>query len=241
MMTALDHPLVQDYLERLHAETARLAAPEGRELRMQIREHLTEALPEVPSESGVRDVLDRLGDPADLVAAAEGIGPGEGAGLRREREGARREPDGAWREAGALVGLVGGALLFWLPLVNVVLWLGGLVLLVLSRRWSVADKVWGALLLGLGPWLFLLAAALPWVMTTEVCMSEGTAVPEEGPAPPVVLTCAGGGDGGLTVLNIVTITLTVAYLVLYVWTLVRLVRAAARAQPSRMSETVVSV
>ncbi|WP_131104317.1 HAAS signaling domain-containing protein [Ornithinimicrobium sufpigmenti] len=231
MMTALDHPLVQDYLDRLHAETARLPDPEGRELRMQIREHLTEALPARPSESEVRDVLDRLGDPVDLVDAAEGVDSRTGAARRRGREGARREPEGAWREAGALVGLVGGALLFWLPLVNVVLWVGGLVLLVLSRRWSVADKVWGALMLGLGPWLFLLAAALPWVMTTEACMSD-----EAG-----VVTCTGGGDGGLTALNIIVWVLTISYVVLYVGTLVRLIRAAARAQPSRMSETVVSV
>lgn len=212
-MTALEHPLIQDYLHRLHAETVRLPIYEGRELLMQIREHLTEALPDEPSESQVRDVLDRLGDPADLVDAAGGARPGEGATLHAGRSD-------AWREVGALVGLVGGALLFWLPLVNVVLWVGGLVLLVLSRRWSVADRLWGALVLGLGPWPFILLGALAFgtAATTEVCLSD-----EAG-----VATCTGGGDGGLTVLNIVAITLSVAYLVLWVYTLVRLIRAAAR-------------
>lgn len=210
-MTVLEHPLVLDYLDRLHAETVRLPAPEGRELELQIREHLTEALPPEPRESEVRDVLDRLGDPSDLVDAAGGGRPGEGPTFRAER------PD-SWREVGALVGLVGGTLLFWLPLVNVVLWVGGLVLLVLSRRWSVTDKIWGALVLGVGPWLFLLAGALAWVTTAQVCETDAAGV----------TTCTGGGDGGLTALNIVTITLTVAYLVLYLWTLVRLARRAAR-------------
>ncbi|QFG68314.1 HAAS signaling domain-containing protein [Ornithinimicrobium pratense] len=221
MMTALDHPLVQDYLDRLHAEAARLPVPEGRELQLQIREHLTEALPDEPSESEVRDVLDRLGDPAVLVDAAGGVTPGSGPGLRSDS-------DGPWREAGALVSLVGAGLLFWLPLVNLVLWVGGLVLLVLSRRWNVADKVWGAVVLGLGPLPFILLAGLSWTTSSEVCMSEGAAVnPDEGAAPPVVVTCT-GGDGGLTPLNMVVWALTITYAVVYVWTLARLIRRAAR-------------
>lgn len=211
MMTALDHPLVQDYLRRLHTETARLPVPEGRELQMQIREHLSEALPDEPTESQVRDVLDRLGEPTDLVDAAGGVDPSSGAALETQ-------PDNPWREVGALVGLVGATLLFFLLPINLLLWVGGLVLLVLSRRWTVADKLWGALVLGVGPWLFIVAGALAWVTTAQVCETDAAGV----------TTCSGGGDGGLTVLTIVTITLTVAYLVLYVWTLVRLVRAATR-------------
>jgi uncharacterized membrane protein len=212
-MTALEHPLVLDYLDRLHAETVRLPVPEGRELEMQIREHLTAALPAEPGEREVRDVLDRLGDPADLVDAAGGGRPGEGPTFHAER------PD-VWREVGALVGLVGGTLLFWLPLVNVVLWVGGLVLLVLSRRWSVTDKVWGALVLGLAPWVAIVAGALAFVTTGEVCQTDAAGS----------TTCSGGGDGGLSALNVAAITLTLAYVGLYLWTLVRLARRAARAE-----------
>ena len=61
-------------------------------------------------------------------------------------------------------------------------------------------------------------AELAWVTTAQVCETDAAGV----------TTCTGGGDGGLTALNIVTITLTVAYLVLYLWTLVRLARRAAR-------------
>ncbi|WP_134773121.1 hypothetical protein [Ornithinimicrobium flavum] len=211
MRTALEHPLVLDYLNRLHAETVRLPVPEGRELEAQIREHLVAALPPEPAESEVRDVLDRLGDPVDLVDAAGGAGPGEGPTFHAER------PD-AWREVGALVGLVGGTLLFWLPLVNVVLWVGGLVLLVLSRRWSVTDKVWGALVLGLAPWIAIVAGALAFVTTGEVCQTDAAGN----------TACSDGGDGGLTALNVAAIALTVGFVGLYLWTLVRLVRRAAR-------------
>lgn len=216
MRTALEHPLVLDYLDRLHAETVRLPVPEGRELEAQIREHLVAALPQEPAESEVRDVLDRLGDPVDLVDAAGGARPGEGpTGPGGPTQG---EPSDAWREVGALVGLVGGAVLFWLPIVNLVLWVGGLVLLVLSRRWSVADKVWGALVLGVGPWILIVASALAFVTTGEVCETDAAGV----------TTCTGGGDGGLTALNIAAIALTVGFVGLYLWTLVRLARRAAR-------------
>lgn len=216
MMTTLEHPLVKDYLDRLDAESVRLPASEGRELQTQIREHLVEALPGDPAEVEVRDALDRLGDPVDLVDAAGGAREPSGRAPSPESDGAS---DSAWREAGALVGLVGFAALVWLPGVNVLLWVGGLVLLVLSRRWSVADKVWGALVLGLGPWLFILGSALAWTTITQVCESDAAGV----------VTCSSGGDGGLTALNIVVGALVVAYLVLYVWTLVRLGRRAARA------------
>lgn len=224
MMTALDHPLVQDYLRRLREESRRLPVDEAHDLEAQIREHLTAALGEDPSEAEVRETLDRLGQPAVLVAEAGGAMPqfdatGATGGAWGEPD-RRAEPgsDGAWREIGALVGLVGAAFLFWFPFVNIVLWLGGLVLLVLARRWDVADKLWGALVLGLGPWLGLVAGGMAWITTGEVCESDSSGV----------VTCTGGGDGGLTAFNIVAIILTVAFVVLYVWTLVRLARKAAR-------------
>lgn len=212
MTTALDHPLVQDYLRRLREESRRLPVDEAHDLESQIREHLAAALGEDPTEAEVREALDRLGQPAALVGEAGGAPEDDRSGTAAAR------PDGAWREVGALVGLVGALLLFWFPFANVVLWLGGLVLLVLARRWDVADKLWGAVVLGLAPWLALVAGAMAWVTTGEVCMSDAAGV----------VTCSGGGDGGLTTLNIVAIVLTVVLAGLYLWTLVRLAREAAR-------------
>lgn len=236
MMTALDHPLVQDYLRRLRVESSRLPADEAHDLETQIREHLSAALGADPTEVEVRETLDRLGEPAVVVEAAGGAIHQEGssAGFDGAGEHARQgeaQPDGAWqseteqdsawREVAALVGLVGATLLFWLPIVNIVLWLGGIVLLILARRWSVADKLWGALVLGAAPWLAIVVGMMAWVTTSEVCETDSSGV----------TTCTGGG-GGVTGLEAVSITLAIAFLVLYVWTVIRLARKAARAEVS---------
>lgn len=213
MMTALDHPLVQDYLRALHDQTSRLRPDEGRELEAQIREHLGEALGEDPTESEVREVLDRIGDPAQLVDEAGGVPESEPGGWA-----ANSAADSAWREVAALVLLVGSGLLFWLWPVAVPMWLAGMVLLLLARRWSVGDKVWGGLVLGLGPWLAVLAGALAWTTVSQVCTTDSAGV----------TTCTGGGDGGLTAVNVIAIAFTIAYLGLYLWTVIRLARVAAR-------------
>ena len=72
MMTATDHPLVQDYLARLREESRRLPLDQARELEADITEHLQAALGEDPGEVRVRDALDRLGSPSELVAEAAG-------------------------------------------------------------------------------------------------------------------------------------------------------------------------
>lgn len=250
MMTALDQPLVQDYLRRLREEARRLPVDDAHDLETQIREHLLEALGDAPADAEVRETLDRLGEPSVVVGAAAGTPwPGEradptGAGGRWHDDpsgayrtgedrgsqdrgtagtrgaGAAQSSDGAWREAGALVGLVGSLLLVWLPLVNVLLWLGGLVLLVLARRWSVADKLWGAVVLGLVPWLALAAGAAAWITTGQVCEMDAAGVE----------SCTGGAGAGAGVSNLgaVTIVLAVALVVLYLWTVVRLARKATR-------------
>lgn len=229
-MSTLDHPLVQDYLGRLHDETVRLRVDEGRELEAQIREHLTEALGDEPTEARVREVLDRLGEPATLVDEAGGgatPGPGPVPGAAHvPPHGRPADTAGPWREVGALVGLVGSALLFWFFPVNVLLWLGGMVLLVLARRWSVAEKLWGALVLGLSWLLPLLAGSMNFAVTTQVCVTDAAGNQ----------TCEGAGDPGLSTLNIVAIVLTVLWLGLYLWTLVRLARSAARAEVVDYSE-----
>ena len=212
MMNALDHPLVQDYLGRLHEETVRLRVDEGRELETQIREHLTEALGADPTEASVREVLDRLGEPAELVDAAGGAPPGPGPASGGD---ARYSP---WREAGALLALVGAALLFWLPPVNVLLLLGGLVLLAIARRWTVTEKVWGAIVLGFSWWFLILVSAVSFSAGgPQSCTSDAAGA----------TVCTGGNDG-LSPLNIIAISATVLWVALYLWTLFHLARSASR-------------
>lgn len=64
--------LVDDYLRRLDAAASALPPDRRAELIMVIREHVQEALREAPAndEAAVRDLLERLGPPEDIVSAA---------------------------------------------------------------------------------------------------------------------------------------------------------------------------
>ncbi|MFK5584228.1 hypothetical protein [Serinicoccus sp. LYQ131] len=211
MTNALEHPLTQDYLRRLHEQTVRLRVDEGRELEAQIREHLTEALAEEANETSVRQVLDRLGEPSELVDAAGGAapGPGQSAG-----PGVQSSP---WPEVGALLALIGASVLFWLPPVNLLLWLGGLVLLAIAQRWTVAEKAWGFIVLGLSSWLPILVFGLSVTTAGQSCSTNEAGT-----------TVCTGGDEGLSTLNIIAISAVVLWLAVYIWTIVRLARSASR-------------
>jgi uncharacterized membrane protein len=122
-MTVTMHPLGQEYLRRL--ERAARVLPRGQrgELLEEIRSHLEAGLPADATETHARNMLDALGSPADIVAAA-----------RPDHVAARR---GA-REVLALLFLVTG-----LPLV--LGWLVGVGLLVSSPLWSPRQKLLGVL------------------------------------------------------------------------------------------------
>jgi len=68
--TALDNPLVREYLRELETAFARLPAGQASELREQITAHITDALPRDASDEQVAAVLDRLGLPSELAAEA---------------------------------------------------------------------------------------------------------------------------------------------------------------------------
>jgi hypothetical protein len=68
--TALDHPLIRDYLREFDAAFAGSPAGQARELREQITAHLEDALPAGASDQEVAETLSRLGSPAGLAAEA---------------------------------------------------------------------------------------------------------------------------------------------------------------------------
>lgn len=70
--------LVEDYLDELEKELAGLAPRERRELVEDLTEHIRSerAELETDSEAGVRQILDRLGSPATVAAAARAESPG---------------------------------------------------------------------------------------------------------------------------------------------------------------------
>ena len=72
-MTTTDD-LVADYLDRVGRASASLPPERREELVADLREHIAaaraELAPETETEAGVRTLLDRLGDPAAIVAEA---------------------------------------------------------------------------------------------------------------------------------------------------------------------------
>jgi hypothetical protein len=72
MKTALEHPLVADYLRRLHGALGSLEPRVAAELSEQLRAHIVEALPPDASDDMVAEVLAALGPPA-MVAAEAGL------------------------------------------------------------------------------------------------------------------------------------------------------------------------
>jgi uncharacterized membrane protein len=148
---------VDAYLDRLSKELADLPDDRRRELIDEIRGHIAEALSSMadPTEADVRNVLDRVGDPADIAAEA------------RERIGIHHATP-TWREWAAVVLLPFGGLLIAVSRLGLFGWVIGAILLLTSGVWSRRDKVLGLL-------LFPGGLALPLILLTlvgEVCTSS---------------------------------------------------------------------
>lgn len=131
--------LVLDYLGRLEAASGRLAVDRRAELVREVREHIATALAEAGrrDELTVRNILERLGPPEEIVAAewepdADAAAP---AATLPTGPNVARAPWGA-TEIVALLLLTVGAVL--LPFVGPLL---GLVFVWLSAQWTRRQKV----------------------------------------------------------------------------------------------------
>jgi uncharacterized membrane protein len=141
-MTSKVDALVDRYLKQLEAQLRGLPANRRRELLEEVGEHIAaaRAAMDPETEAGVRTVLERLGDPADIAAEA------------RERFGVQAEPARPaipWLEVLALTMLVLVPFILMLDmsqLVPVLSWLVGLALLWRSPIWTSRDKRIGTLL-----------------------------------------------------------------------------------------------
>jgi hypothetical protein len=154
MRNAPEHRAVRQYLDDLRNATRDLPRGRQRELLAQIKEHLAETAPLGASETQVREALDRLGDPQQIAEA------------ERERHRSPR-PQPGWVEWLAIpLLLVGGIALLglgtlvgapgWFALPGLG-WLAGVLLLWLSKVWTVRDKLLGTLIVpgGLLPAAYL--------------------------------------------------------------------------------------
>jgi uncharacterized membrane protein len=139
-MMPTTHPLAADFLSRLDAAASTLPGPDREELVAQIRDHIDAALTPDATEADVRNLLDDLGTPEQIVAAARQEYALTSMGAVDHLPPRRRV---AVFEIVALVVLVLGSLA--LPLL--LGWLPGAVMVLMSRMWSWRDKVIGLALL----------------------------------------------------------------------------------------------
>ena len=147
--------LITDYLGRLRAASWPLPPGRRDELQAEVAEHIEAALAEsgVRDEATVRNVLDRLGPPEDIVAAEgrEGGSPGlgiQGAAASAAASAAQAAASAASAAAAAVAKSPWGpieilAVLFltvgsiFLPFIGTIV---GLVLAWASRQWTTTEK-----------------------------------------------------------------------------------------------------
>jgi len=135
-----DDRLVADYLNRLAAAAVSLPADRRAELFEEISVHIAEARTvrdraADTASLAVADVLERLGQPEDIVrAAAEDGEPDAAIPTPAERAPRRRVLD-----TGTVVLLLVGGLLIGLG------WIVGVFMLWASPRWRTSDKLVGTL------------------------------------------------------------------------------------------------
>jgi hypothetical protein len=136
MTTMEAHRLVDDYLSRLEEAASHLQRSRRTELIAEIGEHIEAALreEEAAGEVAVRNVLERLGPPEEIVEAAE------------PPPAAEQAPPGRL-EVAAMVTLV-------VPFIG---WLFGIAMVLISRAWSNREKTIGTglALLAVVPFLTL--------------------------------------------------------------------------------------
>jgi hypothetical protein len=137
MTTMTTDRLVDDYLSRLEEAAAHLQRSRRTELIAEIREHIEAALreEEAAGEVAVRNVLERLGPPEEIVEAAE-----------PSQEAERQRPTDKL-EVAAMVTLV-------VPFIG---WLFGIAMVLISKAWSNHEKTVGTALalLAVAPFLAL--------------------------------------------------------------------------------------
>ncbi len=129
--------LVRDYLGRLEAASWPLPAERRRELASEVSEHIEAALSEAGrrDEVTVRNVLERLGPPEEIVAAEDGAAKEAPTSAAQPAEAIRASSPWGAIEIGALLLLTIGAIL--LPFVGPLL---GLVFVWISTQWTTRQK-----------------------------------------------------------------------------------------------------
>ncbi len=183
---------VTEYLARLDDLARRLPDAPRAELVGAITEHIGDARARGGplDEAATRTMLDRLGDPAEIVAAAAAEQPGTDAETARAASaaGAHGRGSGTGLEIAAVVLLTAGSLV---PLLG---WMVGIVLVWCSRRWRLSEKLLATLVFPGGAGLAVQVGLFGlWGDATVTCTSESTSATVGTVTPPEVCTGAGAG------------------------------------------------
>lgn len=169
-MTATDARVVA-YLRRLEAAATSLPPERRAELMDQIGDHIATRLAQLGDSGAGEDAVDmtlaRLGEPEEIVAAGGDEPRVREPGLANEMH-PQRGP--SWVEPAALVLLVLGGFILGVG------WIAGVVLLWISSRWTVGEKLLGTLVWPGGLAAPVLIGGLIASGTTRVCTSGATPV-----------------------------------------------------------------
>jgi uncharacterized membrane protein len=206
-MSRAPDALVDDYLRQLDAELADLPGSSRREVMDEISTHIREMRGELATEDEleIRQLLERLGDPAEIAADA------------RVRFGV---PDRkrTWIETTALILLSVGMII---PVIG---WLVGVILLWLSNVWNTRDKVLGTLFAP-AAWILFGWIALQTLGSTTSCV---TAVDERGRV--ISHNCSGGSSNFASIFwPALVIALVLASIATMIYLALRLRRLTRRA------------
>ncbi len=226
MESTVGDALVDTYLQRIAAAAADLPPDRRDELVAEISEHIDAARSsgEVHDEASLRDLLDRLGEPEEIVAAArddDDLSPSSPPSQPTPPVLRYKKP-GIGLEITAVLLLTLGSIV---PLIG---WLAGVIIAWTSRRWTTGEKLLATLVFPGGPFLAL------WLTTVatgaQICGSsttsglDGTSV--QGPE-----TCTSSGGSLPPAVGIpLLVLLVVAPIVVAILLVVR-ARRRADAEP----------
>jgi uncharacterized membrane protein len=206
MKSTPTNPLVSSYLAALRSAARDLPRGRRNELMREIEAHLAEAIPPGASDAEILTVLDRLGEPDQIVEE------------ERERTGERRARAGWFEWITVALLLIGGLVL---PALG---WLIGVVFLWGSRVWTMRDKLIGTLFVPGGLmaafYLFFFGAS-----STQTCSSLSRIDPATGRLLSTTEHCTGTQS---TLAHVLWILLFAALLITPIITAVYLTRRAQR-------------
>ena len=149
MSTTGLHPLAADYLDRLERAARKLPRHDRRELVAEVGSHLSETTYAGMSDAEALTVLDRLGEPEEIVEAEQPDAvPDDGRGVQ---------------EWAAIILLLLGGFIFGVG------WILGLILLWRSRAWTTGQKLVGTFVVPGGLAAAVFVAGIGLVGVSQTC------------------------------------------------------------------------